>query len=394
MTSNGDGTLSARPDDDTIVSASVSGTTVHVTALKNGSTTIAITMSEGQNYTARTETIDVTARNTLLNVTVLGVDGSPMNNVQVSGLTGVSSEKTSTDENGKLMAVLEDGEYTISVPAMEGCIDATLHAQSVTLGENEEKSVTLQPVSNGTRELRITSTRKIKMSDNVESIDVFCVGGGGGGGGGNYVPSGNSNAIWGGGGGAGGHTTTSLNAPFTPYVEYDAIVGAGGKGGQGIFSSSSVTHGRSGNSGGKTSVLNCTALGGAGGDGGASADAVSSGTGEGGDGGSGGGGGDGGSPGASDTPNEGGAGGVDGADGAVGSRYSKAGKGQGKTTRAFGDPKGELFSSGGQGGAKTAGTAASNVGGGGGGGKSTWNNSGSGTDGKDGVILLRWRLKS
>lgn len=144
-------------------------------------------------------------------------------------------------------------------------------------------------------------------------IDVFCVGGGGGGSTVGY------NEGYGGGGG-GGYTTTTKKVQISAGVPYEIIVGGGGAG---------VTLGQS-KSGGNTSAFGCSANGGKGG-----AHA----------------GGDGGSGGARGHHGEGGArGGTNGGNG--GGDYHSTytpGKGQGTTTREFGETGATLYSGGGTG---------------------------------------------
>ena len=150
-------------------------------------------------------------------------------------------------------------------------------------------------------------------------IDVFLVGGGGPGG------NGSQRGIY--GGGAGGYTKTVRSIVLVADTAHQITVGAGGD-----YSAQS--------DGGTTSAFGASAAGG-------SPGARLTG----GNGGSGGG--------ASDTDGNGCNGGSDGSDGA--GREGYAGKGQGTTTREFGDADGDLYSGGG-------GCASSGVGGDGGGG--------------------------
>ena len=165
-------------------------------------------------------------------------------------------------------------------------------------------------------------------------IDIFAVGGGGGGGNGN-------NGSYGGQGGGGGYTTTVKAQSLAKNVPYTVTIGAGG-----------AAH----TSGGASSFgALCTAQGGGyganGGDGF-------------GNGGSGGG-----VPGSTAktwAKRAGGAGGSDGSDGLTTNElYTAVGKGQGTTTRAFGDTDGELYAGGGGGGG-TYGASSSGPGGAGG----------------------------
>lgn len=170
-------------------------------------------------------------------------------------------------------------------------------------------------------------------------VDIFAVGGGGGGGNGN-------DGSYGGQGGGGGYTATVKAQSLAKNVSYTVTIGAGG-----------AAH----TPGGASSFGElCTAQGGwygaNGGDGG-------------GYGGSGGG-----VPGSTANTwakRAGGAGGSDGSDGLTTNEiYTAVGKGQGTTTRAFGDADGELYAGGGGGGgtwgAKSSGPGGAGGAGGGG----------------------------
>ena len=180
-----------------------------------------------------------------------------------------------------------------------------------------------------------------------KGIDVFCVGGGAGGqrnedsGYGTMRP-----------GGGGGYTTTTKKVSVKENTSYPVVVGAGGA------YSGYVSLGSYGNNGGNTSAFGCTANGG-------KAAYSDHGNAPGGNGGSGGG------------SSGGGAGGTNGGngDGASGSQ----GRGQGTTTKAFGESSGELFSNGGGGGSNSA-SGAANSGTGGG---------GAGGSGGSGIVIIR-----
>ena len=146
------------------------------------------------------------------------------------------------------------------------------------------------------------------------TIDVFLVGAGGGKG---YRFC---------GAGGSGYTVTRKSIVLTPNTPYEIVVGAPGTNG--------VIAGQNGTNGGATSAFGATAAGGYGSIQGATSSKKS-----GGDGGSGGGG-------AALSGNllcVGG--GVDGADGETGD--SPGGKGQGTTTREFGESSGDLYATGG-----------------------------------------------
>ena len=311
----------------------------------------------------------------VLTIEVQDIDGTPAAGVQVSGLTGVLDEKTYTGPDGKIFLILKEGSYTLSVPKFEGCVDAAMTPVSASIGAGEVKTVLLKPISNGIRDLANSSTRTIKFSSNVISVDVFCVGGGGGGGGG----TGNREDLYGGagGGGGGGYTDTRKGLKPEPYTSYTAYVGSGGSGGYGDFRNAD-----NGSSGGTSSFLSCSASGGSGGKAGELSSSA-----YGGDGGAGGSGGGGGGRGGA----SGGDGGTDGSAGTDGNdqRTGKGGAGQGRTTKEFGEIGGSVCAPGGAGG--NSGAAGSGYWGAGGDGGSIYG--GTGGSGGVGLVRIRWVTK-
>ena len=162
--------------------------------------------------------------------------------------------------------------------------------------------------------LTIKGTGLLTFNKPVE-VEVFLVGGGGGG------------SLQGGGGG-GGYTLTQRGVSLLKGEPYSIEIGSGGAGAA-----------KQGGTGDPTSAFGFTANGGLGGKG---ADfSYSSRTG--GDGGSGGGGGDWVDGNSAENLGRGGSDGSDGYEG----RKATGGKGQGPTTRAFGEKTGELFAGGG-----------------------------------------------
>ena len=223
----------------------------------------------------------------------------------------------------------------------------------------------------------ITGTQNYTIPVGFSLIDIFCVGGGAGAGTGEFlVPS-----AYGGNGGGGGYTITVLNAPVAAGQVLSCMVGAGG---------AAYTDGAASQVSRGGAVL-CAANGGH-----HPTGHNSYGNGNGGDGGSGGGGG-------GFSGRNGGNGGSDGNNG-QGSTYDRGGSGQGRTTRAFGETGGTLYSGGGAGGrgypssnpgsggpgggGGQHGNGTPNTGGGGGGGGDESNIS-SGGSGGSGIILMR-----
>lgn len=162
----------------------------------------------------------------------------------------------------------------------------------------------------------LTSGNFTPLTDMV--IDVFLVGGGGGGliy----YSRSGSYSYL----GGGGGYTKTVKSIVLAINTEYQIIIGDGGTGGS-INVNDAVANRKYATAGGSSSGFNNSVAGGEN----ANNSAINCGNG-----GSGGG-----------TTS----GGIDGSDGVVSSgEYASAGKGQGNTTREFGESTGDLYSSGG-----------------------------------------------
>lgn len=201
------------------------------------------------------------------------------------------------------------------------------------------------------------------------AVDVFLVGGGGSG----TVQGTPSRSSYGCGGG-GGYTVTEKSRALIENVAYDIVVGAGG--------SRPVKD--DGNDGGQSTAFSITANGGKG--------ALTSGNGSGGDGGSGGGV-------VNLDQDKGFAGGSDGSNGRSTGSSPLGGRGQGTTTREFGESAGTLYAGGGGGYFKSEVSGAESVGpggagGGGAGGQDGEANTGGGGGGAggaggSGIVIIR-----
>lgn len=242
-------------------------------------------------------------------------------------------------------------------------------------------------------EVAITGTQAYTVPAGYSTMHVFCVGGGGSGGFGSYKQSTAGN------GGGGGYTATVFDIPVTAGEVISAIVGAGG-----LY--------YTGTGGGTTSVAvrGATVCAAAGGDTGYNNGGIY-GTGKGGSGA--------GTGGAFRTDSSyycGGDGGSDGGNGWLGSisnsrAFQSGSKGQGFTTRRFGDPVSTLYAGAGAGGSRgargwggaggagggangggfegTGGNAVAGTGSGGGGGGYTTSLT-AGGDGSSGIVLLHF----
>lgn len=185
--------------------------------------------------------------------------------------------------------------------------------------------------------VRFLTSGVLRVANDV-IIDAFLVGGGGAGGADYRKSSDAVSTSYIGGGGGGGYTQTKRAIKLYAQWVYHIIVGQGGVYTPIVLTSSSDRPSTFINEakGGTTKAFGVNAFGGYAGKASYMINNVSS-TGGGGAGGSGGG-----APGSST-----GYGGTDGSDGEGG---NNPGSGQGKTTRAFEEADGELFSSGGRGG--------------------------------------------
>lgn len=262
----------------------------------------------------------------------------------VSGcVVQVGSNTAVTNSFGTAKFSLSPGTYSarVSSPIDYGADRQSISA-NVSLGKASIVDVIIQDTTHGDTELDITSSVKLSFSGRVTNADVFAVGGGGSGGA--IACSKNNNgqgavAC----GGAGGKTETAFSIDTTSLLSI--TIGAGGASKSVTFGG--VGTGTSGSAGGTTSVLSSdgnvivSAEGGSGGgttEGNVLSDTFSVAGASGGSG-----------SGAAEVGNKSSIAGASGSDGASGSntKTESGGSGQGTTTRAFGEPDGELFASAG-----------------------------------------------
>lgn len=252
---------------------------------------------------------------------------------------------------------LEEAAYTVNVGRNHG---NSLNINAIPefsyngiyeiVDDNENEIVTA--VKNWKIRLLTSGTFVLKKQNNaVNEIDVFCVGGGGGGTAFRFTDADGGGEP--GRGGGGGYTTTERGISISENIDYPITVGEGGIGD--VYPYSSAVQA------GSSEAFGVIAKGG-----------YSGNMGNGGDGGSGGG--------ACDR-----LGGEDGKDGQNWDLY-KGGKGQGTTTREFGEPTGNLYSTGGHGGATWG---SPNWGLAGNGGCGAWSNQAKGSNGGSGIVIIR-----
>ena len=178
--------------------------------------------------------------------------GHAIPGVLVQGILTESGQAVYSGTDGVAAGHIAEGSQTIKVTGYADIEDYT-ETIAVTKGTTITKALTLT-----TRNFfKITSSKSVKFSGNVNTVDVTVVGGGGGGGGG---AASNSNAGQiGGNGGGGGYCVAQAGQQVSPNVAYPAIIGAGGNGGA---AAPYEWEGTSGGNGGSTSFLGITANGG------------------------------------------------------------------------------------------------------------------------------------
>ncbi len=253
-----------------------------------------------------------------------------------------SLSRTKTSDSGGKAAFtgLEGGSWTITITGGGKTASKTVTLQSdytASISFNAIPEFTYtgdyqivddggKPIttSQGNWKIRFLTSGTLKftqLNGASEGLDVFLVGGGGGGDG---------------EGGGGGYTKTVKAVSVAAGTAYSVTVGAGGAAG--------VSNKTPGGDGGTSSAFGVSAAGGSGSNS---------------NGGSGGG--------SYGFLESGGAGGSDGSDGVSIGSYA-AGKGQGTTTREFGEASGTLYAGGGGGGSRAPKFSTGGAGGGGDGG--------------------------
>lgn len=199
-------------------------------------------------------------------VKVVDPNGNPIQGARITGLYGTPT----TASDGTAHGVLQTNPISISSPYID-LKDQTADASGY-VGSFDALVVTL-PVVGENSITRITSSKTVKFSKAVKTVDVCCVGGGGGGSGGygHYASGGPYSgwvaASWKGKGGAGGNIVNSYGITITPNTNYTITIGAGGIGSATLtYSASSYGEQKAnpGGQGGSTTFLSVTATGGGG----------------------------------------------------------------------------------------------------------------------------------
>lgn len=195
-------------------------------------------------------------------VKVVDPSGNPIQGARVTGLYGTPT----TASDGTAHGVLQTNPISISSPYID-LKDQTADASGY-VGSLDALVVTL-PIVGENGIVRVTSSKTVKFSKAVKTVDVCCVGGGGGGSGGSghYKSSSYTSKSFIGKGGAGGNIVNSYNISVTTDTNYAISIGAGGVGSE-ILKYRASSYGEEkhnpGGQGGSTTFLSVSATGGGG----------------------------------------------------------------------------------------------------------------------------------
>lgn len=192
-----------------------------------------------------------------ITLTVQDTNGKPIPEVLVQGILSESGQAVYTNASGVVTGYIGEGAQVIKVSGYADLVD---YSETVTVVKGTTINKTIKLTTRNF--LKITASKTVKFSGNVNRVDVTVVGGGGGGSGGSKE---RNESACGGSGGGGGYCTASENVSFVANQIYQATVGAGGQKGPAYVASEGTIESTSGKDGGATSFLGVTALGGKGG---------------------------------------------------------------------------------------------------------------------------------
>lgn len=178
-------------------------------------------------------------------VKVVDPNGNPIQGARITGLYGTPT----TASDGTAHGVLQTNPISISSPYID-LKDQTADASGY-VGSFNVLTVTL-PIVGENNIVRITSSKTVKFSKVVKTVDVCCVGGGGGGGNLIVTSSGAYTYEHVSGGGGGGAIVNSYGKSINADTDYVLSVGSGG------------ASGTTGGTGGTTTFLSVSATGGGG----------------------------------------------------------------------------------------------------------------------------------
>ena len=181
-----------------------------------------------------------------ITVTVKDHVGNPVKNVLVSGVYSETGSAVYTNASGVASGYIAEGSQTISV---KGYADLSDVSKTITVVKGSTVTETLTPTRKNF--LKVTSSKSIKFSGNVSTIDASVVGAGSGG----ERAIANGDNVMSGAGGSGGFVVTKDGIEVTANELYPVVIGAAGKGGGQTSTTSKAT------GGGTSSAFGITANG-------------------------------------------------------------------------------------------------------------------------------------
>lgn len=182
-----------------------------------------------------------------ITVTVKDHAGNPVKDVLVASVYSETGSAVYTNASGVASGYIAEGSQTISVKGY-----ADLEEISKTLEVVKGSTIAETLTSTRTNFVKVTSSKSIKFSGNVSTIDASVVGAGAGG---ERAVVDGASSMANGAGGSGGYVVTMDGIEVTSNLLYPVVIGAGGKGG-GKNSSTSASTG-----GGKSTAFGLTANG-------------------------------------------------------------------------------------------------------------------------------------
>ena len=153
-----------------------------------------------------------------ITLTVQTTNGKPIPDVLVQGILNENGQAVYTNASGVATGYIGEGQQVMKV---SGYADVEDYAETLTVVKGTNISKTWKLTTNNF--LSVKSSRPVKFTGNVSTIDYSVTSGGGGGGAGYGYP--------GGGGGAGGGTITKTSIDLSRRTGSAASVGGGGIGG-------------------------------------------------------------------------------------------------------------------------------------------------------------------
>lgn len=151
-----------------------------------------------------------------ITVRVTDSNGNPVQGAKINGLLN----SPTTSANGVVTGVFVSDPLTIVSPYVDLANGTANGADYV--GTINVLEVVLQSVADGA-EIQYTSSTTVAFSQNVDNIDICCVGGGGGG-----ASINTSSYSMGAPGGGGGGIVNSMSTQIAAGQQYSIVVGSGG----------------------------------------------------------------------------------------------------------------------------------------------------------------------